>query len=105
LRLRQVAQLGLSLNWDTKNLTGTRDYATVTRHAHEGGEISVCFEADWSRTPFKPGSHSHLILRGDNGRARIAPFIDDVKRTLFLQNERYQGPVIIERLVRARERG
>src|SRR5271167_138715 len=41
-----------SLNWDTKNLTETRDYAIVTSHAHEVAEIIQCFEADWHRKPF-----------------------------------------------------
>ena len=36
-----------------------------------------------------------------NGRERIAEFIDDAKHSIFLQNERYQDAVIIERLVRA----
>ena len=40
-----------------------------------------------------------------NGRERIAQFIDDTKHTLFVQNERYQDTVILERLVRARVRG
>ncbi len=40
-----------------------------------------------------------------NGRDRIAQFIDEAKHTLFLQNERYQDAVIIERLVRAAHRG
>src|SRR5262249_40169862 len=40
-----------------------------------------------------------------NGRERIARFIDDAKHTLFVQNQRYQDPIIIERLVRAKERG
>jgi cardiolipin synthase A/B len=94
-----------SLNWDTKNLTETRDYAIATKHAHEVGEIAECFEADWKRKKFKPGPDSQLIWCSENGRDRIAQFIDDVKHTLFLQNERYQDPVIIERLVRAKERG
>ena len=38
-----------SLNWATKNLTETRDYAVVTDHKHEVGEIVQCFEADWER--------------------------------------------------------
>src|SRR5882672_5079785 len=36
-----------SLNWATKNFTGTRDYAVVTSHKREVGEIVECFEADW----------------------------------------------------------
>jgi phosphatidylserine/phosphatidylglycerophosphate/cardiolipin synthase-like enzyme len=46
-----------------------------------------------------------MIWCTDNGRDRIAQFVDDVKHTLFLQNERYQDPIIIERLVRAKARG
>jgi phosphatidylserine/phosphatidylglycerophosphate/cardiolipin synthase-like enzyme len=94
-----------SLNWDPKNLTETRDYAVVTSHAHEVGEIIECFEADWERKSFKGDEHSHLIWCCGNGRDRIAQFIDDTKDSLFLQNERYQDPIIIERLVRAARRG
>src|SRR3982750_4364732 len=36
-----------ALNGATKNLTGTRDYAVVTNHKHEVGEMLECFEADW----------------------------------------------------------
>src|SRR5664279_2394928 len=94
-----------SLNWQTKNLTETRDYAVVTAHSHEVREIIECFEADWNRQSFGPGEHSHLIWCIGNGRQRIGQFIDEAKHTLWLQNERYQDTVIIERLVRACERG
>jgi cardiolipin synthase len=94
-----------SLNWETKNLTETRDYAVVTAHRHEVGEISECFEADWHRKHFDPGEGAHLIWCNLNGRNRIAHFIDRAKESLLLQNERYQDEVIIERLVRAASRG
>src|SRR5277367_5306039 len=94
-----------SLNWETKNLTETRDYAVVTSHSHEVDEIIECFEADWNRKGFDPGEHAHLIWCCGNGRNRIAEFIDQAKHTLFLQNERYQDAIIIEHLVRAKERG
>ena len=94
-----------SLNWDTKNLTETRDYAIASAHAPEVEEIIKCFEADWTRKPFHVDEHSHLIWCNANGRDRIARFIDDAKHTLFVQNERYQDSLIIERLVRAKERG
>jgi phosphatidylserine/phosphatidylglycerophosphate/cardiolipin synthase-like enzyme len=94
-----------SLNWETKNLTLTRDYAIVTSHAHEVAEIMQCFEADWARKPFHGDEKSHLIWCSGNGRDRIAQFIDDAKDSIFLQNERYQDAVIIERLVRAARRG
>ena len=94
-----------SLNWQTKNLTETRDYAVVTRHKHEVDEIIQCFEADWTRGEFTPGDHSHLIWCVGNGRQRLGQLIDEAKHSLWLQNERYQDPVIIEHLVRAKERG
>jgi cardiolipin synthase A/B len=94
-----------SLNWATKNLTETRDYAVHTKHKHEVEEIIACFEADWGRKDFNPGEHAHLIWCRFNGRERIAEFIDKAKHTLFIQNERYQDAMIIERIVRAKERG
>ncbi|HTS56043.1 MAG TPA: phospholipase D-like domain-containing protein [Terriglobales bacterium] len=94
-----------SLNWETKNLTETRDYAVVTEHEHEVKEIIDCFEADWHRKNFDAGEHARLIWCCGNGRDRIAEFIDQTKHTLFLQNERYQDAIIVEHLVRAKERG
>ena len=101
----EAAAFVKSLNWATKNLTETRDYAVVTVHGHEVGEIVECFEADWHRQPFDPGEKAHLIWCPINGRERIARFIDEAKHTIFVQNERYQDAVIIERLVRAARRG
>jgi cardiolipin synthase A/B len=94
-----------SFNWETKDLTVTRDYAVVTTDKVEVGEMDACFEADWARKPFDPGKSSRLIWCPNNGRERIAEFIDSAKHTLWLQNERYQDTVIIERLVRACNRG
>jgi cardiolipin synthase A/B len=94
-----------SLNWATKNLTETRDYAITTNHPHEVIEIVTCFQADWERSDFNPGENAHMIWCKGNGRDRIAQFIDGANHTLFVQNERYQDSVIIERLVRAARRG
>ena len=68
-------------------------------------KLSSCFEADWNRKEFTPHENSKLIWCSSNGRDRIAQFIDAAKHTLFLQNERYQDAIIIERLVRAKGRG
>ena len=94
-----------SLNWQTKNLLHTRDYAILTSQKHEVNEIVECFEADWKRLPFDAGDHSHLIWCIGNGRRRLGQLIDDAKYSLWLQNERYQDPTIIEHLVRANRRG
>ena len=77
-----------SLNWETRNLTETRDYAVVTTHKHEVDEVLRGFDADWTRA-----------------EQRMCEFIDKAKHSLWLQNERYQDPVVIEHLVRAHARG
>jgi cardiolipin synthase A/B len=94
-----------SLNWETRDLTVTRDYAVETTRKAEVAEMVRCFDADWDERPFEPAAGSELIWCPNNGRQRIADFIDSAKQTLWLQNERYQDMVIIERLVRAAKRG
>jgi len=93
-----------SFNWTLKNLTETRDYAVVTSRPREVREIVEGFEADWHRQRFSPGEGSRLVW-SPGARDRIAELIDDARHSLFLQNERYQDPLIIERLVRAAMRG
>ena len=94
-----------SLNWEVKDLTETRDYAIVTTHGHEVAEMVACFNADWEHKEFTPHPDSLLIWCPNNGRQRIARFIDETRHSLWAQNERYQDTVIIERLVRAARRG
>jgi cardiolipin synthase A/B len=94
-----------SLNWATRNLTETRDYAVVTTRRHDVAEMLECFEADWHRHAFEPRDKSHLVWCPLHGRERICRFIDQARHTLFLQNERFQDMVIIECLVRAARRG
>ncbi len=94
-----------SLNWETRDLTETRDYAVTTTHGIEVEEMISCFDADWNRQTFAPREESRLIWCPNNGRERIADFIESAKHSLWLQNERYQDTVIIERLVRAMRRG
>ncbi len=94
-----------SLNWATRNLTETRDYAVVTTRSHDVAEIIECFEADWHRHTFDPHHASHLVWCPGPGRDRICQFIDSARHRLFVQNERFQDMVIIERLIRARRRG
>jgi phosphatidylserine/phosphatidylglycerophosphate/cardiolipin synthase-like enzyme len=97
--------LVMSLNWETRNVTETRDYAVVTSHSKDVWEATECFDADWQRKEFVPHEGSALIWCNTNGRERFAHFIDHAEKTLWLQNERYQDAVIIERVVRAARRG
>jgi phosphatidylserine/phosphatidylglycerophosphate/cardiolipin synthase-like enzyme len=94
-----------SLNWTTRNLTETRDYAVVTTRGHDVSEIIECFEADWHRQAFTPRDKSDLVWCPGPGRDRICRFIDEARHKLFVQNERFQDTVIVERLVHAARRG
>jgi len=93
-----------SLNWTPRTFTHTRDYAVVTTDEDEVAEMLACFNADWERSSFD-GRNARLIWCRGNGRERIAGFIDRARHYLYLQNERYQDLTIIERLVRAKQRG
>lgn len=94
-----------SLNWEGRNLAGSRDYAIMTTNPQEVQEVLLCFQSDWLREDFRTANESSLIWCTGNGRERIANFIDNSKHSLFIQNDRIQDLVIIERLVRAAHRG
>jgi phosphatidylserine/phosphatidylglycerophosphate/cardiolipin synthase-like enzyme len=94
-----------SCNWESENFTHTRDYAVCTTDRDEVAEVAECFDADWSRELFQPGEPSSLIWCPWEGRERIAHFIDRAKSSLIVENERFQDPIIVERVVRARTRG
>jgi phosphatidylserine/phosphatidylglycerophosphate/cardiolipin synthase-like enzyme len=68
-------------------------------------EIIECFEADWHREKFEPRDRGHVVWCPGPGRDRICRFIDEARHRLFVQNERFQDMVVIERLVRAARRG
>jgi phosphatidylserine/phosphatidylglycerophosphate/cardiolipin synthase-like enzyme len=95
----------MSFNWTTRDVTETRDYGVVTQRGHEVAEIVECFEADWHGQTFTPADGSHLIWCPGSGRDRICRFIDRAIHRLFVQNQRFQDMVVIERLVRAARRG
>jgi cardiolipin synthase A/B len=97
--------LAMSGDWTAAGLAEARDLAVHTTHRHEVDEIAACFDADWSHQRFKPHGEPRLVWGGINARQRVADFIDGARHTLLVQNERYQDPVIIERLVRAVRRG
>jgi cardiolipin synthase len=94
-----------SLNWSAEALTRARDYAVRTTDEAEVAEVMNCFEADWGHRNFEAGAEGRLIWCPGNGRERIARIIDEAQHSLWVQNERYQDPVIVERLVRAHLRG
>jgi cardiolipin synthase len=94
-----------SANWEPDNFEKTRDYGIVTTEPKEVKEIVECFEADWSRRPFEAPKSSNLIWSPGIGRVQVSQFIDSAKNSLYVQNERYQDAIVVEHLVRAKQRG
>jgi phosphatidylserine/phosphatidylglycerophosphate/cardiolipin synthase-like enzyme len=94
-----------SLNWSADAFTRARDYAVRTNDEAEVAEIMECFEADWGHRTFDAGADTRLVWCPGNGRERLARIIDEARHSLWVQNERYQDAVIVERLVRAHLRG
>src|SRR5580692_2546856 len=93
-----------SFNWDSEAFLASRDYAIITSRKSEVADILACFDADWHRTTFVSREPA-LIWCVGNGRQRLGEFIDRTKHSLWIQNERFQDPAIIEHLVRACRRG
>ena len=77
----------MSLNWDTENLSQTRDYAIMTTHRKTVGEMIECFDADWKPLTAK------LILQGKapvlpvffhGQNSRLFQFASQISMTLRL---------------------
>lgn len=94
-----------TMNWNASRHRSTRDYAVVTEEPLEVDEMIAGFNADWERRVFTPRMDSSLIWCPDNGRTRLAAFIDRSCHSLWVQNDRYQDKVVVERLARAALRG
>ncbi len=91
-----------SLNWETRDLTETRDYAVVdhARARSPGNDGLLRGRLEPEEVP--AGSEVARSSGVPTTAASGSPISStSAKHTLWLQNERYQDTVIIERLVRA----
>jgi hypothetical protein len=82
-----------SLNWDSENLTATVTTRVVTDDAGSERDRAM-LRGGLVAKRLRSRRQRALIWCNNNGRARIAHFIDQAKNTIFVQNERYQDPVI-----------
>jgi phosphatidylserine/phosphatidylglycerophosphate/cardiolipin synthase-like enzyme len=94
-----------SLNWVPRHFSDTRDHCIITRDPAEVREVFSCFKADWHRKAFDDGESALLIWCNGNARMRLARFIDNAKRYLYVQNERFVDIWLVERLLRANAGG
>ena len=94
-----------TFNLAPKYLSETRDYGVLSEQAGQVKEIVACFEADWRRAEFTPREGTGLLWSVANAREVMSSFIDGAKETLYVQHPKFVDAVILERLVRAHERG
>ena len=66
----------MSLNWETRNVTETRDYAVVTTRREGRGGGRRVLRRRLAAQAFTPHEGSALIWCNTNGRERFAHFID-----------------------------
>ena len=101
--LCEIAELGDDKSDEDARLRGAHDGM-----AHEVSEIVDCFEADWHRQAvYAAGDLPASIWCGVPVPVEtvFASSLTKARHHLFVQNERFQDAVIIERLVRAARRG
>ena len=94
-----------TFNFSEKYFTQTRDYGIVTTDPAQVAQIAQGFEADWARVPFAPDEHAALLWSTTNSRRIMSHFIDEAKRSLFVQHPKFVDATVLGRLVEAQARG
>ena len=94
-----------TFNFSEKYFTQTRDYGIVTTDPAQVAQIAQGFEADWARAPFAPDEHAALLWSTANSRRIMSHFIDEAKKSLFVQHPKFVDATVLGRLVEAQARG
>ena len=94
-----------TFNFSEKYFTQTRDYGIVTTDPAQVAQIAQGFEADWARAPFAPDEHAGLLWSTTNSRRIMSHFIDEAKKSLFVQHPKFVDATVLGRLVEAQARG
>src|SRR5262249_15036063 len=80
-------------------------YGIVTTDPAQVAQIAQGFEADWARAPFTPDEHAGLLWSTNNSRRIMARFIDEAKKSLYVQHPKFVDGTVLARLVEAQARG
>jgi phosphatidylserine/phosphatidylglycerophosphate/cardiolipin synthase-like enzyme len=83
----------------------TRDYGVISHNPPVVEQVIAGFEADWQRTFFQPDQGVGLVWSISYSRGPMARIVDAATRSLWIQHPKYGDPVILERIISARERG
>jgi cardiolipin synthase A/B len=94
-----------TFNCSDKYFTQTRDYGIVTTDPAQVAQVAQGFEADWARAPFTPDEHAGLLWSTNNSRRIMARFIDEARKSLYVQHPKFVDGTVLARLVEAQARG
>ncbi len=99
------AALIATFNLADKYFTQTRDYGVISHDPAVVAQVIAGFEADWHRQFFEPELTVGLVWSSAHSRGQMARIIDAAQETLWIQHPKFVDAVILERIVRARDRG
>lgn len=94
-----------TFNLADKYFTETRDYGIVSYNQNVVSQVIAGFEADWHRSFFIPELDVGLVWSSSHSRGQMARIIDAATTSLWIQHPKFVDAVILERIVRARDRG
>ncbi|HYB41926.1 MAG TPA: phospholipase D-like domain-containing protein [Candidatus Methylomirabilis sp.] len=94
-----------TFNFAEKYFSETRDYGIVTTDRREVAQVAAGFEADWKRVRFSPDERARLLWSTGNSRRIMAKFIDEARKSLWVQHPKFVDATVLARLVEAHTRG
>jgi cardiolipin synthase A/B len=94
-----------TFNLANKYFEQTRDYAVLSQDPAVVSQVIAGFEADWQRQFFSPQLNVGLVWSNAHSRGQMARIIDAASRSLWIQHPKFVDAVILERIIRARDRG
>jgi cardiolipin synthase len=98
----------LTLNLETSDYAGTRDFALVTNDAIDVAAIEATFNQDYNSTTdyaYVPNLGTDLVWSPTNARAALTAIINNATSTLNVENEEMSDPTIVAALEAACQRG
>ena len=95
----------MTLNLVSEDYPGTRDFAVIDTGKADVAAIVTTFNADFAPRPVTPPDGSDLVWSPTNSQAAILAVIDSARRTLAVENEEMDDPVITKALEAAAKRG
>lgn len=94
----------MSQNLTKTSFTFNREANILDRDPADVEALSALFNADWGRAAYTP-TDPNLVIANINARQKFLALIGGATKSLAIESEEMQDPVIIDALVAAQRRG